>query len=217
MGPEAAGVAVYYFVIGIDGQRYGPVDVDGLVAWVGEGRIVASTVLIERGTDRSLAAESLPAVAAAIARINSGSAPSPTPVIIERGLDETRTAAGPPTAKPAAFAPGMPMAGAPGMPPPVPMMPVAGQMPAVPVMLPYGVGYKPQKSKIAAGLLGLFLGCFGIHRFYLGHTGIGIVQLLLTVLTCGYGSLITAPWALVEAILCFTGTLRDADGRELRD
>lgn len=208
---------MYYFVIGIDGQRYGPVDVDGLVAWVGEGRIVASSVLIERGTDRSLAAESLPAVAAAIARVNTGAAPTPSPVIIERGLDETRTAAGPTTAHPAPFAPGPRVAGGPGQPPPVPTAPAVGQYPPVPVMLPYGVGYRPPKSRIAAGLLGLFLGCLGIHRFYLGHVGIGVVQLLLTVLTCGYGTLITGPWALIEAILCFTGTIRDSEGRELRD
>lgn len=33
------------------------------------------------------------------------------------------------------------------------------------------------KSKIAAGLLGIFLGCFGVHNFYLGYTGKAVAQL----------------------------------------
>ena len=39
-----------------------------------------------------------------------------------------------------------------------------------------------QKSKLAAGLLGIFLGCFGVHNFYLGNTGKAVAQLLLTVI-----------------------------------
>ncbi|HSW62020.1 MAG TPA: TM2 domain-containing protein [Dissulfurispiraceae bacterium] len=34
------------------------------------------------------------------------------------------------------------------------------------------------KSKLAAGLFGIFLGGFGIHKFYLGKTGMGILYLL---------------------------------------
>ncbi len=34
------------------------------------------------------------------------------------------------------------------------------------------------KTKVAAGLLGIFLGDFGIHKFYLGQTGIGILYLV---------------------------------------
>lgn len=37
----------------------------------------------------------------------------------------------------------------------------------------------PIKSKIVAGILGIFLGGLGIHKFYLGKTGMGIVYLLL--------------------------------------
>ena len=43
------------------------------------------------------------------------------------------------------------------------------------------MGYS-QKSKLAAGLLGIFLGCFGVHNFYLGNTGKAVAQLLLTVI-----------------------------------
>lgn len=40
------------------------------------------------------------------------------------------------------------------------------------------------KSKIAAGLFGIFLGAFGVHNFYLGYTGKAVAQLLITVLSC---------------------------------
>lgn len=73
------------------------------------------------------------------------------------------------------------------------------------------------KNKIVAGLLGIFLGSFGIHRFYLGFNGIGLIQLLLTVGSCFYLSPVVGIWGLVEGILCFTGTLTDADGLPLRD
>jgi TM2 domain-containing membrane protein YozV len=70
------------------------------------------------------------------------------------------------------------------------------------------------KSKLAAGLLGIFLGGFGIHRFYLGYTGIGIVQLILTIVTCG----IAALWGFIEGILILAGSMdRDAQGVALRD
>lgn len=36
----------------------------------------------------------------------------------------------------------------------------------------------PQKSKIAAGVLGIFLGGLGIHKFYLGKVGMGILYLV---------------------------------------
>ena len=41
-----------------------------------------------------------------------------------------------------------------------------------------GAGARYSKSKIAAGLLGIFLGGLGIHKFYLGYTGPGIILLL---------------------------------------
>lgn len=38
------------------------------------------------------------------------------------------------------------------------------------------------KSKVAAGLLGIFLGCYGIHNFYLGYKKKGFIQLGIVVL-----------------------------------
>lgn len=72
------------------------------------------------------------------------------------------------------------------------------------------------RNRWVAGALGVLLGPFGVHRFYLGFTGIGILQAALTV-----GSLfmlypLVAVWAFIEGILCFCGAMRDADGLPLR-
>lgn len=74
------------------------------------------------------------------------------------------------------------------------------------------------KSKIAAGLLGIFLGYFGVHNFYLGYTGKAVGQLLLTVLSCFILSFISAIWGLIEGILILTGSINvDAEGNRLVD
>lgn len=70
------------------------------------------------------------------------------------------------------------------------------------------------KSRIAAGLLQLFLGSFGVGRFYLGYTGMGVAQLLVTWLTCGLGAI----WPFIDAILILTGSVTtDAKGNPLKD
>lgn len=75
-----------------------------------------------------------------------------------------------------------------------------------------------QKSKLAAGLLGIFLGYFGVHNFYLGYTGKAVAQLLITLLTCGIGAVATYIWGLVEGILILTGSINtDAKGVPLSD
>ncbi len=79
---------------------------------------------------------------------------------------------------------------------------------------PVGVG----KSKLAAGLLGIFLGYFGIHNFYLGFTGKGVAQLLITLLSCGTLSFVSGIWGLIEGILYLTGHYStDANGIPLSD
>ena len=71
---------------------------------------------------------------------------------------------------------------------------------------------------MAAGLLAIFLGVFGVHNFYLGYTGKAIAQLLITVLTCGLGAFISSIWGFIEGIMILTGNLNtDADGRRLSD
>lgn len=74
------------------------------------------------------------------------------------------------------------------------------------------------KSKVAAGLLGIFLGCFGVHNFYLGYTGKAVGQLLITLLSCFVLSFISGIWGLIEGILILTGSIStDADGNKLVD
>ncbi len=57
------------------------------------------------------------------------------------------------------------------------------------------------KNKIVAGVLAILLGSLGIHHFYLGSTTAGIVLLLATVLTCGFGGILTWIVALIEGIM----------------
>ena len=65
----------------------------------------------------------------------------------------------------------------------------------------YGPPAYPGKSKVAAGILALLLGAFGIHNFYLGYTGKALFQLLGTLLTCGILAFPIAIWAFIEGIL----------------
>jgi hypothetical protein len=69
------------------------------------------------------------------------------------------------------------------------------------------------KSKLTAGLLQIFLGGFGVGRFYLGYTNIGVLQILATWLTCGFGAL----WPLIDGVMILVGNVPDAQGRTLRD
>jgi TM2 domain-containing membrane protein YozV len=69
------------------------------------------------------------------------------------------------------------------------------------------------KTKLAAGLLGIFLGGFGVGRFYTGHVGMAIGQICATWLTCGIGGI----WPLIDGIMILANGGTDAQGRKLRD
>lgn len=122
-----------------------------------------------------------------------------------------------PGGQPGAQQPGAP--GAPGgygqQPPPYPGggMPPGGPMYGADPNAPYG--YAPdgrpysRKSKIVAGVLQLLVGGVGAGRFYTGHTGMAVAQLL----TCGGLGF----WALIDGILFLVKDDRtDADGLPLR-
>ena len=59
-------------------------------------------------------------------------------------------------------------------------------------------------KKLVAGLLGILLGGLGIHKFYLGYQKEGLIMLLVTVLTCGFGGIVMGPIGLIEGILYLT-------------
>ena len=63
-----------------------------------------------------------------------------------------------------------------------------------------------EKSQSIAIALWFFLGIIGVHRFYLGHIGLGVLYLLTGGL-CGIG------W-LIDGILFLTGDLKPADGKD---
>ena len=77
------------------------------------------------------------------------------------------------------------------------MYPAAPLVPGQVVQTPYGVFAVGPKSKVAAGLLGIFLGGFGVGRFYRGNTGVGVAQLLVTIFTGGVGWI----WGIIDGIL----------------
>jgi TM2 domain-containing membrane protein YozV len=56
------------------------------------------------------------------------------------------------------------------------------------------------EKKVVAGILGILLGGLGIHKFYLGYTKEGVIQLILGVVTCGIGGII----GLIEGIIYLT-------------
>jgi hypothetical protein len=101
----------------------------------------------------------------------------------------------------------------------------AAQYPAAPAgrqLAPFGApGYgmdaygQPlsEKSKLVAGLLQIFLSPFAIGRFYLGYTNIAVIQIVVTLCTCGLG----AWWPIIDGILIIMGRVPDPQGRTLRE
>ena len=69
------------------------------------------------------------------------------------------------------------------------------------------------KNKIVAGVLAILLGSLGIHHFYLGSTTAGIILLVSTVLTCGFGVAITGVLALIEDVLLLVMPDPDFDAK----
>jgi hypothetical protein len=68
-------------------------------------------------------------------------------------------------------------------------------------------GVEDGKDWLTTLLLCIFLGVLGIHRFYTGYIGIGVVQ-LLTFGGCGI-------WALVDLIMIVVDSFKDSNGKAL--
>ena len=101
-----------------------------------------------------------------------------------------------------------PPAGGAPPPPPQPTTPVeppTGQpAPGYPPAQPAGYGYPQYYSgkRIPAGILGILLGAWGVHRFYLSDIGGGVLRILITLFTCGIGGII----GFIEGIIYLTKT-----------
>jgi TM2 domain-containing membrane protein YozV len=89
------------------------------------------------------------------------------------------------------------------------------QGPSTPPIPPSDGGYPPtggpqiapaDNKKLAAGLCGILLGAFGVHKFILGYNTEGIIMLAATFLTCGFGAALTSIIGLVEGIIYLTKT-----------
>ncbi|MCD7100986.1 TM2 domain-containing protein [Pseudoclavibacter sp. 13-3] len=98
-----------------------------------------------------------------------------------------------------------------------------GQTYGAPGQAPYPAPYQPvaqYKSRIAAGLFGIFFGTVGVHNFYLGKTGLAVAQLLITVLSLGMLAVVSTIWGLVEGILILAKAPNyrtDGTGQPLHD
>lgn len=72
---------------------------------------------------------------------------------------------------------------------------------------------EPVKSRKVAAVLSVLLGWLGVGRFYLGHYKIGVLQIIATVVTLGFG----AVWGFIEGLLLMMNRIiKDAEGRPLK-
>ncbi|MBA3490360.1 MAG: TM2 domain-containing protein [Longispora sp.] len=120
----------------------------------------------------------------------------------------------PPYGAPPSYGP-PPGAGHPGYGPP-PGYPPPGYAYGASPSAPYGVhpvtgvAYS-DKEKLVAGLLQLLLP-LGIGRMYTGQVGLGVAQLIVVLVTCGFGIL----WPFIDGIIILTGDPTDDRGYPLR-
>ncbi len=82
------------------------------------------------------------------------------------------------------------------------------------------------KSRLATLLLAWFLGTLGLHRFYIGKFGSGVLLLILGILGwsttwlfgLGYLFLVAAGiWVVIDFILTLFGAMRDGQGRPINN
>ena len=66
-----------------------------------------------------------------------------------------------------------------------------------------------QEKKVLAGILGIVVGSFGIHKFILGYNTEGLIMVLVTVLTLGFGGIVMGIIGLIEGIIYLTKSDQD--------
>lgn len=80
-------------------------------------------------------------------------------------------------------------------------------------------GASGPKTKMVAGLLAILLGCWGLHKFYLGYSQQGIIMLVVSIVgifLLGVPTLAMCVWAIYDGYRIFTGQIaEDAFGNAL--
>ena len=80
------------------------------------------------------------------------------------------------------------------------------------------------KSRLAAALLAWFLGTLGLHRFYIGKVGTGLLILILGILgwattwVFGFGFIfmvLVGIWVFIDFIVILVGSMKDSEGRQI--
>jgi len=62
--------------------------------------------------------------------------------------------------------------------------------------------FQPENKKLTAGILAILIGSLGVHKFILGYTKEGIIQIILSIVTCGVAGIIP----FIEGIIYLTKT-----------
>ncbi len=70
---------------------------------------------------------------------------------------------------------------------------------------------RSDKSRTTYTILGVALGFLGVHNFYLGRTGVGVAQLLITLLSFGFLFWLSWIWAAIDVLT----VEYDQDGRKM--
>jgi hypothetical protein len=171
-----------WFMKGEDGETFGPVDRPTLNTWHDEGRMTADSQLLKHGTEQwQWASDLYPDLE------EPEPEPEPQAAILEDEEEEEATSAK--TKKKTRAR-------------------EETEADDEEVTAADDSELSPH-SKPVAFLLGLTLGTFGIHRFYLGYVGIGLAMFF----TCG-GLFI---WSITDALRILFGHVTDSEGKKLRD
>jgi len=90
---------------------------------------------------------------------------------------------------------------------------------APPVAMPPSMSNPRASDKIPAGICGIILGAFGVHKFILGYTGAGLTMLLVSVLSCFTLAPAMHIIGIIEGVIYLTKTDDDfvrayVDGRK---
>ena len=72
-----------------------------------------------------------------------------------------------------------------------------------------------EKTILPAFLLSFLGGLLGLHRFYVGKVGTGIVMLLLSITV--FGIVLSGLWNLMDVVMIVSGKFTDGNGRTIRD